>query len=503
MRLRGTLRLTGLGLAWLGLWLLAAMPVHAAGVGLHTRSVELVIGEEGGLPLSWLACAGACADPAVPRQQLAGPGAGSLRWAAGDPALAEAMATRRYLARVQETPDSIIAELLAEGDEVLPALVQRYELSRSTHVLRMQLSLPPGVELAMESGAALIPEQLPGFGAAFSDVYTVRVGPAGQEGIGGGAAAEGLAADAEHWTGVRSRFWAWLAQPTTTTQVSVQSSAPNHHRLSWQAAEGVLDLAVYAGPLEWKSLRVVSFDLTRMLFASLWEPLRWLCLALLFLLAFIQSWVSSEGLAIILLSLAVKIILAPATYIADRWQAEVNRAQSRLQPRLAEIRRQFRGEEAHRLTLQAYREEGVHPLYTFKSLAGFAIQVPMFIAAFDMLAGNFALDGVPFLWIADLAAPDRLARLPFVLPFFGADLNLLPFLMTAVSILSALVQQEASLNAALQARQRRNLYLMALAFFLLFYTFPAGMVLYWTANNVWHLLKVMLLHREPRATAAD
>ncbi|MBW7931344.1 MAG: membrane protein insertase YidC, partial [Gammaproteobacteria bacterium] len=277
----------------------------------------------------------------------------------------------------------------------------------------------------------------------------------------------------------------------------------NQHQLSWQAAEGVLDLAVYAGPLEWKSLRVVSSDLTRMLFASLWEPLRWLCLALLFLLAFIQSWVSSEGLAIILLSLAVKIILAPATYIADRWQAEVNRAQSRLQPRLAEIRRQFRGEEAHRLTLQAYREEGVHPLYTFKSLAGFAIQVPMFIAAFDMLAGNFALDGVPFLWIADLAAPDRLARLPFVLPFFGADLNLLPFLMTAVSILSALVQQEASLNATLQARQRRNLYLMALAFFLLFYTFPAGMVLYWTANNVWHLLKVMLLHREPRASSAD
>jgi len=67
--------------------------------------------------------------------------------------------------------------------------------------------------------------------------------------------------------------------------------------------------------------------------------------------------------------------------------------------------------------------------------------------------------------------------------------------MSAVSILSAVVQQEPSLNAALQLRQRRNLHLMALAFFLLFYTFPAGMVLYWTANNFWHLLKVLLLRR--------
>ena len=203
-----------------------------------------------------------------------------------------------------------------------------------------------------------------------------------------------------------------------------------------------------------------------------------------------MAGVANEGLAIVLLSLAVKIILFPLTRMADRWQQDVNRIQSRIQPKIMAIKQQFRGEEAHNRTLQVYRDEGVHPLFTMKSLAGFAIQVPMFIAAFDMLADNFALSGARFLWIEDLAAPDRLAALPVALPFFGGYLNLLPVLMTLVTVLSALMQKDDSLTPVLQARQRRQLYLMAGGFFLLFYTFPAGMVLYWTANNVWHLLKV-------------
>lgn len=477
--------------------LMAALPAVAAGDGgdirLQGDSVELLISLQDGLPSYWLSCAGPCSDAGVPRQELVGRGGGVLQWSGTDTELLRAMNSGDYRASIRETAETLIVELLSEAGGS-SGLVQRYELSRHGHVLDMQLAVLPGMSLEMASGRSFIPEQLPGFGAAFSDVNAVRVGHSGQEVISG-EEPRALSAESDHWTGVRSRFWAWLVQPATDSDVAVETTERNQHRLVWQTADDALDLRFYGGPMEWDSLRPVSFDLTRMLFSGLWEPLRWLCIALLFLLAFIQSWVSSEGLAIILLSLAVKIILAPATYIADRWQAEVNRAQSRLQPRLAEIRRQYHGEEAHKRTLQAYKEEGVHPLYTFKSLAGFAIQVPMFIAAFDMLAENFALDAVGFLWMADLASPDRLSALPMVLPFFGGHLNLLPFLMTAISITSAVVQQEPTLNAALQARQRRNLYLMAFAFFLLFYTFPAGMVLYWTANNVWHLAKVLILRQ--------
>ena len=89
-----------------------------------------------------------------------------------------------------------------------------------------------------------------------------------------------------------------------------------------------------------------------------------------------------------------------------------------------------------------------------KSLAGFLIQIPVFIAAFDMLGENFGLAGAGFLWIDDLSLPDRLAVLPAVLPFFGGHLNLLPVLMTLFTVLSARLQEDASLSPELLRVQR-------------------------------------------------
>lgn len=137
-----------------------------------------------------------------------------------------------------------------------------------------------------------------------------------------------------------------------------------------------------------------------------------------------------------------------------------------------------------------YRKHGVSHFYTLKSLAGFLIQIPVFIAAFDMLGENFRLSGEGLLWIPDLAMPDGAATLPFALPFFGAHLNLLPFVMTTFTVLAARWQEDASLAPALRRGQRLRLYAMAGIFLVLLYTFPAGMVLYWTANNLWHLLRV-------------
>jgi membrane protein insertase Oxa1/YidC/SpoIIIJ len=125
----------------------------------------------------------------------------------------------------------------------------------------------------------------------------------------------------------------------------------------------------------------------------------------------------------------------------------------------------------------------VHPFYTLRSLAGFLIQLPVFIAVFDMLAEDFDLHGVRFLWIRDLARPDELWRLPACLPFFGCHLNLLPVLMSSISIAAVLRARSVHLTPALIRRQRRNLTAMAVGFFLLFYTFPASMVLYWTSTN--------------------
>jgi membrane protein insertase Oxa1/YidC/SpoIIIJ len=119
-----------------------------------------------------------------------------------------------------------------------------------------------------------------------------------------------------------------------------------------------------------------------------------------------------------------------------------------------------------------------------------------------MLAEDFDLSRMAFLWIQDLSRPDELGRLPVCLPFFGCYLNLLPFLMSGVSLAALLRFRSSALTPSLVRRQRRNLAGMTLLFFLLFYTFPAGMVLYWTSTNALQLagqeVRRRLGHAAPR-----
>ena len=232
-----------------------------------------------------------------------------------------------------------------------------------------------------------------------------------------------------------------------------------------------------------------------MLFSGLWSPLRALSFGLLQLLRTLSAIVPHPGIAIIVLALSVKILLLPLTMLAERLQEQVNATQARLQPSIDAIRAAHRGEEQTRRIWTLYRAEGVHPLYTLKSLLGVAIQLPVFVAVFDMLSEDFDLYRVSFLWIADLSQPDHLLPLPLCVPFFGCYLNLLPFLMSALSLATVLRFRSPVLTPSLERRQRRTLTAMTLAFFLLFYTFPAGMVLYWTSTNGVQLVMQELMGR--------
>ena len=106
-----------------------------------------------------------------------------------------------------------------------------------------------------------------------------------------------------------------------------------------------------------------------------------------------------------------------------RWQQEVNAIQAWLQPRLKNIKTNYTSEEAHQRTLALYQEKGISPMFTVKSLAGLLIQIPIFIAVFDMLGESIMLKGQGFLWINDLSRPDQWMNLPFVIPYFGGDIE--------------------------------------------------------------------------------
>ena len=496
--------------------LLVLVPATAAAetIVLEGGRQRIEIGLRGGLPQAWMSCAARCpaappaaSSPAHQRLLGAGPGGGTLRFVVpGDAAATAAINALEYDVVMQEEAGRVTVVLTAKAMTGGVPLVQRYELDREARTLGMTLQLPPRAGLRLVGGSDLVPDELPGFGGIYSNARVVVVADGRQETVADEGEDATLARELAvgDWAGVRGRFWTLLLRADRALLLDAAEPSPEAPQLTLRPAAGTGEtfaLTLYGGPVAAGELRQAAPELEGMLYAVLWTPLRWLSFGLQWILDRWQDLIGHAGLAILLLSLTVKLLMAPLIMIAERWQADVNRIKSRLEPELAAVRREFRGEEAHNRTLAVYRRHGVSHFYTFRSLAGFMIQIPVFIAAFDMLGENFRISGEGFLWIADLAAPDRFLALPVVLPFFGGHLNLLPLVMTLFTVLAARWQEEASLAPALRQDQRLRLYAMAGLFLLLLYTFPAGMVLYWTANNFWHLLRV-LWERRPFLRAA-
>lgn len=477
--------------ALLALAALAPGAAVAQGVPLAGPAGEAVINLRGGLPARWLACVPDCAAASQGRLLLrAGDGGNELAWEIpGDPAATAALAALPYTRETRAGAGATDVILTSVGPWDGIQLIHRYRVAADGRVLAASLQVPAGARLVVRAGTDLVPPSLPGLGAMYARTRALRLDADGQHDLAAGESA----AAAGDWVGVRGRFWTVLASADEplTLEAGDPEALPRVAFARPGGAAGPMTLRFYAGPVEGSSLAAADPRLRGLLYAAIWEPLRWLAFGLQYLLEAWQSVVGSWALAIILLSATVKLLMGPLTWVAGRLQDQVNRTQSLLAPELAAIRRDFRGEEAHRRTLAVYARHGVSPWYTLKSLMGFLIQIPVFIAAFDMLGEQFGLAGARFLWAADLSLPDRALAFAAPAPFFGAYLNLLPVLMTTLTLLASRLQEDPGLTPDLRAGQRRRLYAMAALFFVLLYTFPAGMVLYWTTNNALHLAGVV------------
>jgi YidC/Oxa1 family membrane protein insertase len=224
--------------------------------------------------------------------------------------------------------------------------------------------------------------------------------------------------------------------------------------------------------------------------AHLWPPFAWLAKATEGVLDMVQSTLGiGWGWAIVILGVLVKTALIPVSIITAKLQRSVSTVQASLEPQLAEIKKKYDGEQAHNKIMAAHKSLGVTPFYALKPMLGTLIQIPILIAVFNALAEMPVLVGASFLWIENLAYPDRLTSFPMAIPLLGASFNLLPILMATVTVVSTLTHENQFASERELKRQRLNLCAMAFAFLVLFYPFPAAMVLYWTTINVLHIFQ--------------
>ena len=244
--------------------------------------------------------------------------------------------------------------------------------------------------------------------------------------------------------------------------------------------------------LEKSQLEQFSPKLSKVRYYHLWKPLAVLAYAaersLIFLHKYLlQNWI----LTLIAFSLAIKILLYPITRHTEIAQNKVDAIRLALDPQLTEIKLRFDGETAHNKIMEAHKNLGVSPFFSLRPMLVTLIQFPILIATFNALGEMPQFQGVSFLWIEDLAYPDSLASLPTRLAIFGSEVSLLPFVMSALTL--------ASMICMGGTIKKTSATLMPLLFLVLFYPFPAAMVLYWALVNFWQfLLKVLQGFLKPK-----
>ena len=206
-----------------------------------------------------------------------------------------------------------------------------------------------------------------------------------------------------------------------------------------------------------------------------------------------RNLVANWGLTVIVYAFLLKVFLIPLDIFTNRVQRKVGEQKCLLEPRIKEIKSNFKGEKAHNKIVALHKELGISSFYALKPMFGLFIKIPILIATFNALGEMPQFLEQSFLWISDLAYPDSVYALPFHIPLLGSTINALPFVMTIVTIASTIKFNDQSVSESEMRSQKSNLYVMAIAFLILFYPFPAVMVLYWTMTNVFQAIQQQFL----------
>ncbi|MCH7598408.1 MAG: membrane protein insertase YidC [Myxococcales bacterium] len=208
-------------------------------------------------------------------------------------------------------------------------------------------------------------------------------------------------------------------------------------------------------------------------------------------LKMLYSVVANYGVAIIILTILVRIVTAPLT-IKQMRSMERMRA---LSPKLKEIQAEFADDRQKQSekTMALYKSEGVNPL---GGCLPMILQFPVFIGLFYALRSTIQLRQAPFFgWIDDLSVPESL----FEIPGLGLPLRVLPLIMGATMVL----QQRITPMQADPAQAKMMMTVMPIMMTLIFYQFPSGLVLYWMVSNVLAIAHQLWIGRGIRAKKAS
>lgn len=192
-----------------------------------------------------------------------------------------------------------------------------------------------------------------------------------------------------------------------------------------------------------------------------------------------RNW--SWGLAIILLTITVRIIIWPL----HAKSTHTMKRMAKLKPEMEKLKEKY-GDDPNKLnteTMGLYRKFGINPL---GGCLPMLIQIPIFFGFYRMLQYAVELRGQGFLWVDDLSQPDTLWHVA------GVPINLLPVVMA----ISSFVQMKMTPMTGDKMQQRIMMF-MPFMFFFFCYNFASALALYWTTQNIFSIGQTWLMSKVP------
>jgi YidC/Oxa1 family membrane protein insertase len=239
---------------------------------------------------------------------------------------------------------------------------------------------------------------------------------------------------------------------------------------------------VYFGPKKIETLKEAGHDLERIVnfgwFDKLAKPA-------LFLLNFFYGYVGNYGIAIILVTILIKLLFWP---IAQKGLKSMKNMQ-KIQPKMAKLKEKYKDDKTrlNEEMMTLYKTYKVNPV---GGCLPMLMQIPVFFALYKVLLQAIELRHAPFmLWITDLSAPDRL--------FIGIDLPYLGGLPVLTLLMGAsMFLQQKMTPAPADPTQAKIMMFLPVIFTFMFLNFASGLVLYWFVNNLLSIAQQYLINKK-------
>ena len=253
--------------------------------------------------------------------------------------------------------------------------------------------------------------------------------------------------------------------------VSVDLEGPKN--LIPPGQSGLFNYSLYLGPKDYDILKAEGVGLENSIDFGSW--IKWLALPLLVALKFLYQYVHNYGVAIILLTILIKLVFWPLGNKSYKSMKEMQK----LQPLMVKLREKYKDDKTriNQETMALYKQHKVNPL---GGCLPMVIQIPVFFGLYKALLYSIELRHSPFIWwIQDLSAKD---------PYY-----ITPIVMGATMFL----QQKMSPQMGGNPMQQKVMLWMPVIFTFMFLNFPSGLVIYWLFNNVLSMGQQYYINKQP------